>query len=101
MRISQQTIGTHALPVMRPVIVHNPRIGLGHTAYHHVGNAPVGGIADSAWSLAGTAAMGLAAYHGYKRTGSIGWTLLWAICGGIAPIITTGVVLAQGVGKKG
>lgn len=48
-------------------------------------------------SLAGS---GLGAYHGYKRNeGSIGWAIGWGVLGYIAPVITTGVALAQGFGK--
>ncbi len=46
--------------------------------------------------IAGTA---LGAYHGYKRTGSVGWALGWALLGGLFPIITIPVAYAQGFGK--
>lgn len=47
-------------------------------------------------SIAGTAA---GAYHGYRRTGKIGWTLGWALLGGLFPIITVPVAIAQGFGR--
>lgn len=97
MRLVQETIGTQARPVMRPVLRYQPGIGhdgLGHTAYHHVGD-----VSSTAWSIAGTAAIGLAAYHGYKRNRSVGWAIGWALLAGFAPIITTAVAVAQGVGK--
>lgn len=47
-------------------------------------------------ALAGTA---LGAYHGYKRTGSVGWSIGWALLGGLFPFITVPVALAQGFGK--
>jgi hypothetical protein len=48
-------------------------------------------------SLAGTAT---GAYHGYKRNhGSIGWAIGWGLLGGVVPIITIPVSLAQGFGK--
>ena len=50
----------------------------------------------SGLGLAGTA---LGAYHGYKRTGSLGWTLGWALLGGLFPIITIPVAFAQGFGR--
>ena len=50
----------------------------------------------STLALAGTA---LGAYHGYKRTESIGWTLGWALVGGLFPVIAIPVALAQGFGK--
>ena len=46
--------------------------------------------------LIGTA---LGAYHGYRRTRSLGWTLLWALAGGLFPIVTIPVALAQGYGE--
>lgn len=46
--------------------------------------------------LVGTAA---GAYHGYKRNKSVKWALIWGFLGGLAPIITGAVALAQGFGK--
>ena len=51
----------------------------------------------SSVALAGTA---LGAYHGYKRTESLGWALGWALLGGLFPIITIPVALAQGFGRR-
>lgn len=76
--------------------------GLGFTAYHHVGaDLPVVVATPSpVLQLVGDAAIGLAAYHGYKRhRGSVGWALGWALLAGLAPVIVTGVALAQGLGK--
>lgn len=98
MRISQQEgIGTRALPVMRPVIVQQP-MSTGHTAYHHLGQSS---SLDSVWSAVAVGAVGLAAYHGYKRNGASIWTGVWVIAAILSPIVTTAVVLAQGVGKRG
>lgn len=53
-------------------------------------------------SLLSVAGAGSGAYHGYKRHhDSIGWALIWALLGGIAPVITIPVSLAQGFGKPG
>lgn len=39
-------------------------------------------------------------YHGYKRNnGSIGWAIGWGFLGGLAPVITPAVAVAQGFGK--
>lgn len=52
-----------------------------------------------ALSIAGTA---LGAYHGYRRNrGSVGWAIGWALLGGMFPVITIPVALAQGFGKRG
>lgn len=42
----------------------------------------------------------VAAYHGYKRNQSVGWALVWATLGGIAPPLTTVIALAQGYGQR-
>ncbi len=39
-------------------------------------------------------------YHGYKRTGSLAWALLYGLCGHFAPYVTTTVAVAQGFGEK-
>lgn len=93
--MQQRTIGTVALPVMRPVVVKQP-MATGFASYHQ----GVGGTIDSAYTLASVAAVGVCAYHGYKRNGSVGWAIGWALLGGFAPVITTAVAFAQGIGKK-
>lgn len=52
------------------------------------------------WTLASLAAVGVSVYHGYKRNNSIGWAIAWGVAGGIAPIVTVPVALAQGFGKR-
>lgn len=50
-------------------------------------------------SVAGAAS---GAYHGYRRHhDSIGWALTWGLLGGIVPIFTIPISLAQGFGKPG
>lgn len=41
----------------------------------------------------------LGAFHGYRRTRSVGWAVGWAFLGGFSPVITTAVALAQGFGE--
>lgn len=48
-------------------------------------------------AVAGTA---LGAYHGYRRTESVGWAIGWALLGGLFPFITIPVALAQGFGRR-
>lgn len=74
--------------------------GVGHTAYHHV----VAGdeVAPPQKGLLETVKPALvlgAAYHGYRRNKSIGWAIGWALLAKLAPVITTGVAVAQGYGK--
>ena len=42
----------------------------------------------------------VSAYHGYKRNESVGWALWWGFLGGIAPIITPTIAVAQGLRTK-
>ena len=47
----------------------------------------------------GVASVALSAYHGYKRNDSVGWGVVWGLMGGLFPIITPAIALAQGFGK--
>lgn len=60
--------------------------------------ALVSGGLDSLLVL-NVAGAGLGAYHGYKRSGSAGWALVWGAAGFLAPIITVGVGAIQGFAK--
>jgi hypothetical protein len=51
------------------------------------------------WKVAGAVSVAASAYHGYKRNQSIGWALWWALMGGLAPIITPAIAVAQGFGQ--
>lgn len=52
------------------------------------------------WSVLSTVSSGLSAYHGYMRTQSVGWAVGWALVGGLFPVITLPVAIAQGFGKR-
>jgi len=52
------------------------------------------------WGLASTASLAASAYHGYKRNQSVGWAIWWGFMGGLFPVITPAIALAQGFGKK-
>lgn len=52
------------------------------------------------WTTISIAGSALGAYHGWKRTGSVGWTIGWTLLGGMFPIPTTAVAFAQGFAKK-
>lgn len=60
---------------------------------------PSRGIWPIFWGLAATASAGASAYHGYKRNNSVGWAIVWGLLGGMFPVITPAVALAQGFGK--
>lgn len=52
------------------------------------------------WTFLSMAGAALAAYHGYKRNHeSTGAAVGWGVLGGLFPIITVPVALAQGYGK--
>lgn len=57
-------------------------------------------IGSSVWSVVAVASSAASAYHGYKRNDSVKWAILWGLLGGIAPIITPAVAVAQGFGKR-
>lgn len=52
-----------------------------------------------AWALLSVLGAATGAYHGYRRNDSIGWALGWAVLGGLFPIVTIPVSLAQGYGQ--
>ncbi len=69
-----------------------PRGGL----YETLGNPGI----EVLWSPPVRMAAGVAmAYHGYKRTKSVGWALLWSIFGSAMPFFAVPVSLAQGFSK--
>ena len=47
-----------------------------------------------------TAAAALLVYHGYKRTGSLMWALVYGVAGKWFPIEAVPIALAQGFGDK-
>lgn len=46
------------------------------------------------------ASIAASAYHGYKRNNSTGWAIWWGLMGGLFPIITPAIAVAQGFGKR-
>lgn len=60
-----------------------------------------GGAGPAIWGLLSTASMAASAYHGYKRNQSIGWAVVWGLLGGLFPVITPAIAVAQGYGKRG
>lgn len=63
-------------------------------------SAQVGLEIDDVYPVLVTAGVAAGAYHGYKRNNSVGWAIAWALLGGMFPVITIPVSLAQGFGKK-
>jgi len=51
------------------------------------------------WGLASAVSAGASAYHGYKRNDSVGWAIVWGLLGGMFPIITPAIALAEGFAK--
>ena len=52
------------------------------------------------WAILATASLGASVYHGYKRNSSVGWALWWGLMGGLFPVVTPAIAVAQGFGKK-
>lgn len=47
-----------------------------------------------------TAAAAALLYHGYRRTGSVFWALVYGLAGKVFPIEAVPIALAQGFGQK-
>lgn len=47
-----------------------------------------------------TASMVALTYHGYKRTGSLVWALIYGLAGRWVPVVAVPVALAQGFGER-
>lgn len=47
-----------------------------------------------------TGAMLALTYHGYKRTGSLVWALIYGLAGRWVPVVAVPVALAQGFGER-
>jgi len=50
--------------------------------------------------IAVLASIGASAFHGYRRNNSVGWGVWWALMGGLFPVVTPAIALAQGFGKR-
>ena len=51
------------------------------------------------WAIASVLSVGASAYHGYRRNDSVGWAIWWGLMGGIFPVVTPAIALAQGFGQ--
>ena len=47
-----------------------------------------------------TTGMALGVYHGYRRTGSLWWALIYGAIGHWKPVIGTAIALGQGFGEE-
>lgn len=52
------------------------------------------------YTLFRTASMATSAFHGYRRNGSVGWSIWWGLMGALFPVITPTIALAQGFGRR-
>jgi len=50
-------------------------------------------------AIVSAAGAGLGAYHGYSRNRNVGWALWWALMGGVFPVVTVPIAIAQGFGR--
>ena len=65
-----------------------------------VGQVEPGFNAFNPWVALTMASAAASAYHGYARNRSILWAGIWGIAGGVFPIITPAIALAQGFGER-
>jgi len=74
-----------------------------HTPVMSIAVRPAGQVEPQPLSTVSALLMvlsvGLSAYHGYRRNRSIGWAAWWAFCGGLFPVVTPAIALAQGFGQ--
>ncbi len=49
---------------------------------------------------AGFAAAPLMTYHGFKRTGSVGWAVAWSAFGAFMPFLAVPIAVAQGFANR-
>jgi hypothetical protein len=56
-----------------------------------------GFVTSDTVSTAATLAM---TYHGYKRTGSLIWALVYGLAGRWVPVVAVPVAMAQGFGER-
>lgn len=77
-------------------------------ALQYMGDTPVATPATSSSSFSDAvhsptvkaiSAMALV-YHGYSRTGSIVWALLYGLAGRLIPTVAVPVAIAQGFGER-
>jgi hypothetical protein len=70
----------------------------------HISLPPAGEVAvvqpmSTVARLVVGASVAASAYHGYRRNRSVGWAIWWAAMGGLFPIVTPAIALAQGFGQ--
>jgi hypothetical protein len=84
----------NAAMILSPVLTSKARLRFGQDV-----GAPSSTAAAVGAGLA-VAGAGLGAYHGYRRDNSVGWAIWWAAMGGLFPVITTAIAVAQGFGQR-
>jgi hypothetical protein len=97
--MTPQLVGLPTFGAM-PHLVGPPTFGLG---------APVQLLAPSPnffqtykstiFGVLALASMAASTYHGYRRNKSIGWALVWGVAGGLFPVVTPAIAVAQGFAK--
>jgi hypothetical protein len=88
--------GGLGLTAVRPLI----RGGvLGNTAPSGPSSSPTTTLYWKLYSVLSFVGSATGAYHGYKRNRSVGWAVGWFFFGGIAPVLSIPISLAQGYGK--
>lgn len=59
-----------------------------------------GDVASKVWGFLAVASAAASGYHGIKRhRGSVGWGVAWFFLGGMFPVLTPVVAVAQGYAK--
>ncbi len=78
---------------MSPLRAGPPMVGVGASSNPY--DTPAMQVYMAVATVVGAACV----YHGYKRTGSVGWAIGWGFFGSMLPIIALPIALAEGYGK--
>jgi hypothetical protein len=75
-----------------------------HTGPVNVAVQNANGGTRAAWKsfygIAAPVSAAASAYHGYRRNDSVGWAVWWALMGGLFPLVTPAIGVAQGWGER-
>lgn len=63
------------------------------------GLSPQSSTAQTIWGVVALASAAASGFHGYKRNQSVGWGVGWFMLGGLFPVITPVIAVAQGYAK--
>jgi hypothetical protein len=99
--IPAQTLGSYGPPVVDMAASMADPDGPWVTSSLGTATSPDDKLAtaEAIYALLALTSSAASAFHGYRRNRSIGWAIVWGLLGGIFPVFTPTIALAQGFGK--